>query len=141
MSYSELDVCLGGNYGADNWADNVSEYAQEIISEFSADDWNELENSFSNRSAQWKNYLAQILPWGNQERAVPILISLLSGNNEETIVSAADSLRDISQNNRPVIIDNETVNGLQKIIISTKSSISANAISAFLSSAVIKGCQ
>lgn len=137
MSYTELDTCLNGNYGADNWADNVSEYAQELLQNFSSDDWENLENNLAHKSTQWKDYLAQILPWGDLEKSIPILTELLWEKDNNIVVSAADSLRDISENNQTTTIDATTAEKLKNL---TKyvSPLSNKVITAFLESTIIK---
>lgn len=137
MSYTELDTCLNGNYGADNWADNVSEYAQELIQNFSSDDWESLENNLADKSSQWKDYLAQILPWGDAEKSIPVLTEMLSESDENIVISAADSLRDISENNQIVTIDAATAKKLKSFTRSV-SPLSNRVITAFLESTLVK---
>ncbi|MBC7796090.1 MAG: hypothetical protein H7Z37_04365 [Pyrinomonadaceae bacterium] len=130
--FSELNECLSGDYSVDYWSDDVIGYASELIHNCTATDWDNLEKVWKSKNVQWQNYLAQILAWGNLDRAVPLLLELLSVDNEEVVVSAADSLREIRVNIRPITITREIENYLSRIALQTKSDLSAQSINIFL---------
>lgn len=136
--FGELDECLSNEYSVDYWSDDVILYAGELIQNFSSVDWDNLEAIWISKTPDWQNYLAQTLAWGDSDKAVPLLLKLLSSDNEEIVISATDSLRDIQENIHPIIIAPELETHLRQVALQTKSALSAQTINIFLDKMKIK---
>jgi len=93
--FRELDEYIDHDYPVDYWEDDASSYAKLLISRFTPNDWALLENSWRERSTQWRHYCAQILSWGVPERTVPLLLQMIESPDDELVIIAADSLRNM----------------------------------------------
>jgi hypothetical protein len=96
--FNDLDNYLNQRFSVDAWEDNASLYAIELMQKLTPDDWNTLESSWRSRTPQWQYYFASVMPWGDPNRAIPILIEMIQTADDELTTTAADSLRDVNNN-------------------------------------------
>lgn len=92
--YAEFDEYLGKEYSVDYWSDDASSYAREMVADFTPADWDALEVEWREKPSQWQVYAAQVLPWGEHRRAVPVLLQMVETPDDEVVEAAADSLRE-----------------------------------------------
>jgi tetratricopeptide (TPR) repeat protein len=94
-TFQELDTYLNQEFSDDYWYDDAKFYACELVKQLTTDDWNALKSSWRNRSKQWQERCAEILDWGDARQAVPILLEMIQVEDDELILTAADSLSSI----------------------------------------------
>ena len=92
--FQELDEYLSKDYSIDYWSDEGVLYAHQLIETFTSADWDDLDIAWRNRPQQWQSYCAQILPWGDKDRAMHLLFEMVQMSDDELLISAADSLRE-----------------------------------------------
>lgn len=115
QQFQELDDYLNQDYSINYWSDDAIFYAQELLQNFAPSDWDNLLNYWRYRPSQWQIYCAEILPWGDTDKAVPLLIKMIQTLEDEVVTAAADSLRDIHRNIIPVHIEPDTRERLQEV--------------------------
>lgn len=106
----ELNVYLRGNTSDDYWYDNALFICEEILIEFSDNDWESLMKILPLEDDQWKIKLAECLGNIHNNYEVKCLLELIETTNNDLFIACVDSLRNIdlsSINNseKKVIID------------------------------------
>lgn len=84
-----LNLDLPNNY----WYDIGILDVAEIVGKFQAADWQALAAAIGNRSAQWRTRCAEIVDASESEFATQILLTLLTAQEKDVVIAAADSLR------------------------------------------------
>lgn len=113
--FKELDEYLNREYSSNYWSDDAVLYAQELLQGFDASDWNQLLMHWRSKSPQWQHYCAEILPWGETDKAVSLLVEMVQTPDDELVVAAADSLRDIDDNITPIRVEPATKYRLREV--------------------------
>jgi hypothetical protein len=96
--FHELDTYLSQNYSVDNWEDSACLYAIELMRKLNPDDWDTLESAWLDRTPQWQHYCADVIAWGDPDRAIPVLIEMIQFTDDELTIIAADALREVRHN-------------------------------------------
>lgn len=91
--YDELDNLLSQETTIDSWYDDGFIIAQDILNDFSTDDWQELEDSVLNKSLDWQKKLVYCLDNQMIEEEIEIIIKLFDTEDDELLEMCADSLR------------------------------------------------
>ena len=81
------------DYGVDYWYDEGFSIAQDMLSEFSSDDWVKLEEGLLYASIGWKKRLAYCLHNNNNMQELSILLELFNTEDIELLELVVDSLR------------------------------------------------
>lgn len=123
--FSELDEYLKEfemqEYALDYWYDEGFSIAQDMLSRFSEDDWNQLRKQLEERSLGWKRRLAYCLHDSENSNEIIVLSDLIESDDEELFEIAVDSLR---CHNAKKIVDLESIKKevLDKIVDRSNSS-------------------
>lgn len=98
MTYKELDELLTHEVTDDAWYDDGVFIAQEIIENFSANDWKELLKCFMSKNISWKKKLVYSFCDNNNLNEVYIIVQLLlNSNDDELFEICIDSLRNFDK--------------------------------------------
>ncbi|MBE6034657.1 MAG: hypothetical protein E7222_08165 [Clostridiales bacterium] len=91
--YKELDKFLSEETTIDSWYDDGFSIAQDILSEFSEDDWEELSNCVLSKPLEWQKKLVYCLDNEIIDEELNIIIKLISVNDDELFEMCIDALR------------------------------------------------
>lgn len=96
MSFEKLDNLISKNMPVDYWEDDQLFSAQEIVEDFSENDWVLMEESIPAKSSEWKCRLIQSIgdSKGNNV-AIKTLLNFIEETNPDIVELAIDSLRNI----------------------------------------------
>lgn len=91
--YKELDNLLSEKSTIDSWYDDGFLIAQDIINNFSKDDWEKLSNNVLNKSLEWQKKI--IYCFGNQivQDELEIIGKLIHTDDDELLEMCIDALR------------------------------------------------
>ncbi len=92
--YDELEKYLLGYLPSNYWYDEGVDIAQDIISNFTDDDWKLLLERLSKQDIEWKKKLAYCLYDDNNKYELLVLLELLNTDDNELLEISLDSLRD-----------------------------------------------
>lgn len=91
--YNELDELLLEETTVDSWYDDGFSIAQDILNEFSSDDWQELSNEVLNKDLDWQKKLVYCLDNQRLEEELNIICKLILIDDEELFEMCIDALR------------------------------------------------
>ncbi|WP_252243954.1 MULTISPECIES: hypothetical protein [unclassified Clostridium] len=91
--YKELDKLLLEETTVDSWYDDGFSIAQDILKQFSSDDWNKLYNEVLNKDLDWQKKLVYCLDNQVIEEEFNIIYKLILIDNEELFEMCIDALR------------------------------------------------
>ncbi|NFS28762.1 hypothetical protein FDF12_09905 [Clostridium botulinum] len=91
--YKELDKLLLEETTIDSWYDDGFSIAQDILKQFSSDDWNKLYNEVLNKDLDWQKKLVYCLDNQVIEEEFNIIYKLILIDNEELFEMCIDALR------------------------------------------------
>lgn len=95
--FSELDEYLKEfemqEYALDYWYDEGFSIAQDMLSQFSGDDWKQMKEQLEEHSLGWKRRLAYCLHDSEDLNEIIVLSHLIETDDEELFEIAVDSLR------------------------------------------------
>lgn len=91
--YKELDELLLEETTVDSWYDDGFSIAQDILKEFSSDDWEKLNNEVLNKDLDWQKKLVYCLDNQIIEEELNIIFKLISIDDEELFEMCIDALR------------------------------------------------
>lgn len=91
--YKKLDNLLSEKSTIDSWYDDGFLIAQDIINNFSKDDWEKLSNNVLNKSLEWQKKI--IYCFGNQivQDELEIIGKLIHTDDDELLEMCIDALR------------------------------------------------
>lgn len=95
VDFDALDEYLGHDHNINFWSDDGIGEAASMIEKLSTDEMARLEQVWPNRSTDWQQRCAQILPHGDPTTAIAILLGMLESESADVRLYAADSLRDM----------------------------------------------
>ncbi|MBC8103169.1 MAG: hypothetical protein H7Z41_11335 [Cytophagales bacterium] len=90
-TFDELDRTLGQEETP--WGNYWNEYARELAPSLSEADWDALGRQWQSRTLNWQCHYAEILDGTDSEYALPVLIEMVQAQDEDLVITAADSLR------------------------------------------------
>jgi len=102
-NFNIFDNCLKQEMSSDYWNDEESSYAGEVILSFNPLDWEELEQSWENRSDIWKERCALLLDIKGNQNAFEILKKMLQEDNMEIIGEVLESLQSFPNESKSTI--------------------------------------
>ena len=91
--YKELDKLLLEETTVDSWYDDGFSIAQDILKQFSSDDWENLNNEVLNKDLDWQKKLVYCLDNQIIEEELNIIIKLIIIDDEELFEMCIDALR------------------------------------------------
>ncbi|WP_252238069.1 hypothetical protein [Clostridium sp. VAP51] len=91
--YKELDKLLLEETTVDSWYDDGFSIVQDILKQFSSDDWNKLYNEVLNKDLDWQKKLVYCLDNQVIEEEFNIIYKLILIDNEELFEMCIDALR------------------------------------------------
>ena len=91
--YKELDKLLLEETTVDSWYDDGFSIAQDILKEFSSDDWEKLNNEVLNKDLDWQKKLVYCLDNQIIEEELNIIFRLITIDDEELFEMCIDALR------------------------------------------------
>lgn len=91
--YNELDKFLLEDVTIDSWYDDGFSIAQEILSQFSASDWEELSKQVLTKSLEWQKKLVYCLDNEIIAEELSIIVKLLTVDDLELFDMCVDALR------------------------------------------------
>lgn len=97
MNFFEFDEYLELHFLIDYWYDEGVGIAAAMLSRFDDLAWKELSGECSSKSVEWQVRCAEVLDLVVHPVAVDVLLTLLSSQNDDVVVAAADSLRSRSE--------------------------------------------
>lgn len=92
--FDDLDRFLQASQFKDAWSDDGYCYANRLLIDFSADDWENLVAVIAGRERLWKLSLAQALTEITTKQSISILISFMREPDEELFYEAAVTLEE-----------------------------------------------
>lgn len=91
--YKELDELLLEETTVDSWYDDGFSIAQDILNQFSSDDWQELLNEVLNKDLDWQKKLVYCIDNQGIEEELNIIYKLILIDDEELFEMCIDALR------------------------------------------------
>ncbi|EMU55306.1 MULTISPECIES: hypothetical protein [Clostridium] len=91
--YNELDELLLEETTVDSWYDDGFSIAQDILNQFSNDDWQELSNEVLKKDLDWQRKLVYCLDNQVIEEELNIICKLIVIDDEELFEMCIDALR------------------------------------------------
>lgn len=91
----ELDEYLKSDMLDDYWYDDAMFVCEDIIREFSENEWNELMQMIPKEDMQWNIRLVECLGDINNQYSIDCIAIMLSEDNDDLFVYCVDSLRDM----------------------------------------------
>lgn len=91
--YNELDELLLEETTVDSWYDDGFSIAQDILNQFSNDDWQELSNEVLKKDLDWQKKLVYCLDNQMIEEELNIICKLILIDDEELFEMCIDALR------------------------------------------------
>ena len=91
--YNELDELLFEETTVDSWYDDGFSIAQDILNQFSNDDWQELSNEVLKKDLDWQRKLVYCLDNQVIEEELNIICKLIVIDDEELFEMCIDALR------------------------------------------------
>jgi len=88
----KLDTLLSEDSADDYWGDAGIDLGCEIAAMLSEDDWENLREIWRLRSQKWQCRFANLLDGVKAEYGVPILLTMLSSDDDRVVLSSIDSL-------------------------------------------------
>lgn len=90
----ELNVYLqGDNVSDDYWYDNALFVCQDILEEFSDEDWINLIAMIPNETNRWKKRLVECLGGADTSHELRIILDIIDTRDDDLFVACIDSLR------------------------------------------------
>lgn len=91
--YNELDELLLEETTVDSWYDDGFSIAQDILNQFSNDDWQELSNEVLKKDLDWQKKIVYCLDNQVIEEELNIICKLILIDDEELFEMCIDALR------------------------------------------------
>lgn len=91
--YNELDKFLLEDVTIDSWYDDGFSIAQEMLSQFSASDWEELSRNVLNKPLEWQKKLVYCLDNEIIPEELNIIAKLITVDDDELFGMCVDALR------------------------------------------------
>ncbi|NFQ68128.1 hypothetical protein [Clostridium sporogenes] len=91
--YNELDELLLEETTIDSWYDDGFSIAQDILNQFSSNDWQELSNEVLNKDLDWQKKLVYCIDNQGIEEELNIICKLILIDDEELFEMCIDALR------------------------------------------------
>jgi len=91
--YTELDNLLKQNVTDDAWYDDGFLIAQDILNDFTNDDWHKLSEEVLSKDIEWQKKIAYCIDKQLIEEELNIICKLLQVDDEELLEMCLDSLR------------------------------------------------
>jgi len=90
--FSDFDKYLCSSFSIDYWSDEGISQAANIVSEFTENDWEELDSSLSNQNESWQIRCAESLGDVENNYSLDILLTLLNSESSEVQIAVLDSV-------------------------------------------------
>lgn len=91
--YTELDNLLKQNVTDDAWYDDGFLIAQDILNDFTNDDWHKLSEEVLSKDIEWQKKIAYCIDNQLMEEELNVICKLLQVDDEELLEMCLDSLR------------------------------------------------
>ena len=91
--YIELDNLLSEESTTDSWYDEGFLIAQDIMNDFSEDDWEKISNDVLNKDLEWQKKLVYCLDNKIIQEELEIIGKLFSTKDDELLEMCIDALR------------------------------------------------
>lgn len=91
--YTELDNLLKQNVTDDAWYDDGFLIAQDILNDFTNDDWHKLSEEVLSKDIEWQKKIAYCIDNQLIEEELNVICKLLQVDDEELLEMCLDSLR------------------------------------------------
>jgi len=102
VSFKEYSTVLDIECSVDYWSDEAIDEAVQYLDNFDISDWDNLNQSLSNKSVEWQTRCAETMSEIAPERGMPVLISLLSSPVVDVLEAVVDSLNSFSQSGETI---------------------------------------
>jgi len=96
--FDELDRLLAYNDTTDYWYDEGFCYAQNVLANFSGNDWKQLSDIILSKYSEYQKKLVYCLDGENEVHELEIIEKLISVDDEEFFIMCVDSLRNFDSN-------------------------------------------
>ncbi len=115
--YTKLENYLSGYFHTNYWYDEGVEIAQDIISNFTDKDWEQLLKKLPKQNMEWKKKLAYCLYNDKNKYELLTLIELLHTEDKELLEIVLDSLRSFmnQETTNFLMHDTEIVNQIKNL--------------------------
>ncbi len=115
--YTKLENYLSGYFHTNYWYDEGVEIAQDIISNFTDKDWEQLLKKLPKQNMEWKKKLAYCLYNDKNKYELLTLIELLHTEDKELLEIVLDSLRSFmnQESTNFLMHDTEIVNQIKNL--------------------------
>lgn len=130
--FSELDEYLAGKMSEDYWYDSAIDICEDIIQEFSADDWTKLWNTLPHADKQWNIRLIECLGNIQDSRATKCILRLSNDESKDILIVCIDALRDINLKPELKDIQNLILRAKKLLESGNESELNKGILTAFL---------
>ncbi len=100
--YKKYTEVLKIENSVDYWSDQAIDEAVQYLEGFDNSDWHELLQVMDGSSVEWKTRCAETMSETAFEKAMPILISLLSSSDESVLEAVIDSLNSFKRSGETI---------------------------------------
>ncbi|MED4651056.1 hypothetical protein [Bacillus pseudomycoides] len=115
--YEELDEILSENSSEDSWYDDGFMYAQELLVDFTDEDWKKMFQSINDKSDKWKIRLAYCIDDDLGINGLELLLNMLD-ESDEVAETTIDSLRSFNSEEykKMIVLNNRVVDKAQELL-------------------------
>ncbi|WP_231382366.1 MULTISPECIES: EndoU domain-containing protein [Bacillus] len=115
--YEELDEILSENSSEDSWYDDGFMYAQELLVDFTDEDWKKMFQSINDKSDKWKIRLAYCIDDDLGINGLELLLNMLD-ESDEVAETTIDSLRSFNSEEykNMIVLNNRVVDKAQELL-------------------------
>jgi hypothetical protein len=117
--FQDFDKYLASSFSVDYWSDEGIGIAENILSELSIEDWNQLKLAIRDRDPSWLIRCADVLGDRGDALAVDLLIKLSANEDVEVKIAALDSINSLLG---LTVVDESVIDELRAIIETMNSS-------------------
>lgn len=114
--YNELDEFLDSKMNINSWYDEGFSFAQEMLEDFTGEDWEKLKIEAPAKSLEWKSRLAYCLPINSNITELEIILSLVDSDDKALFEIVVDTLRffEVNKTNKELISQSNVIRCARK---------------------------
>jgi len=115
--YQELDEILSENSSEDSWYDDGFTYCQELLADFTDEDWKAVSQNYSAKGDKWKIRLAYCIDDDLGSKGLELLLNMLD-ENDEVVETVIDSLRsfNLPEYKNMIVTNGKVINKANKLL-------------------------
>ncbi|UXM94117.1 hypothetical protein N5853_08295 [Bartonella sp. HY329] len=104
-----ITIFSNTRWASDYWSDVVVVEAEEILSQFSENDWEVLQKNLSLKPLFWQQRLVECLGYQQNSHELQVILQLLVGTDDDLSIACIDALRSIDVTNLDVCVKDKLI--------------------------------